>query len=63
MPRGSSRSTSARRATAIGRSTQTALQSGAVFGFAGQVDGIVERMRAELGGEARDGRDRAGSPG
>jgi type III pantothenate kinase len=39
-------------ATAIGRSTQTALQSGAVFGFAGQVDGIVERMRAELGGEA-----------
>jgi type III pantothenate kinase len=35
--------------TAIGRSTQTALQSGAVFGFAGQVDGIVERMRAELG--------------
>ena len=39
-------------ATAIGRSTQTALQSGAVFGFAGQVDGIVDRMRAELGGEA-----------
>ena len=39
-------------ATAIGRSTQTALQSGAVFGFAGQVDGIVERMRAELGGDA-----------
>jgi type III pantothenate kinase len=38
--------------TAIGRSTRTALQSGAVFGFAGQVDGIVERMRAELGGEA-----------
>jgi type III pantothenate kinase len=37
-------------ATAIGRNTRTALQSGAVFGFAGQVDGIVDRMRAELGG-------------
>ncbi len=38
--------------TAIGRSTVTALQSGAVFGFAGQVDGIVRRMRAELGENA-----------
>lgn len=35
--------------TAIGRSTVTALQSGIVYGFAGQVDGIVARIRAELG--------------
>ena len=34
---------------AIGRSTQAALQSGFVFGFAGLVDGIVRRMSAELG--------------
>jgi type III pantothenate kinase len=33
----------------IGRSTATALQSGLVYGFAGQVDGIVERIREELG--------------
>ena len=33
----------------IGRSTQAALQSGVVYGFAGQVDGIVSRLRAELG--------------
>ena len=37
----------------IGTSTTAALQSGVVFGFAGQVDGIVDRMRAELGEEAR----------
>jgi type III pantothenate kinase len=36
-------------ASVIGKTTQAALQSGLVFGFAGQVDGIVERMRAELG--------------
>ena len=35
--------------SAIGHSTATALQSGLVYGFAGQVDGIVERVRAELG--------------
>lgn len=34
---------------AIGRSTVTAMQSGIVFGFAGQVDAIVRRMCAELG--------------
>ena len=33
----------------IGRNTVDALQSGAVYGFAGQVDGIVARMVAELG--------------
>jgi type III pantothenate kinase len=35
---------------AIGKSSVTAMQSGAVFGFAGQVDGIVRRIQAELGG-------------
>jgi type III pantothenate kinase len=38
--------------TVIGKTTATALQSGLVYGFAGQVDGIVERMRAELGDTA-----------
>jgi type III pantothenate kinase len=37
----------------IATSTTAALQSGVVFGFAGQVDGIVERMRAELGDDVR----------
>jgi type III pantothenate kinase len=37
---------------AIGRSTQAALRSGIVYGFAGQVDGIVGRIREELGVEA-----------
>jgi type III pantothenate kinase len=34
--------------TAIGKTTESALRSGLVYGFAGQVDGIVERIRAEL---------------
>ncbi|MBA2505956.1 MAG: type III pantothenate kinase [Thermoleophilaceae bacterium] len=38
--------------TVIGRSTHAALQSGIVFGFAGQVDGILGRVREELGEEA-----------
>ena len=38
---------------AIGKTTTQALQAGVVFGFAGQVDGIVGRMRAELGEDAR----------
>ena len=37
----------------IGKTTVGALQSGLVYGFAGQVDGIVERMRGELGEDAR----------
>jgi type III pantothenate kinase len=37
----------------IGRSTQASIQSGVVYGFAGQVDGIVHRLRKELGVEAR----------
>lgn len=36
--------------TAIGRNTITNIQSGMVFGFAGLVDGLVERMKPELGG-------------
>jgi type III pantothenate kinase len=35
----------------IGKSTVEAIRSGIVFGFAGQVDGIVGRLRAELGGD------------
>jgi type III pantothenate kinase len=37
---------------AIGKSTATALQSGLVYGFAGQVDGIVDAIRGELGVDA-----------
>jgi type III pantothenate kinase len=35
---------------AIGRSTITNVQSGIVFGYAGLIDGLVERMRAEMDG-------------
>jgi type III pantothenate kinase len=38
--------------TAIGKTTESALRSGLVYGFAGQVDGIVELIRVELGAEA-----------
>lgn len=34
--------------SAIGRNTVEALQSGALYGFAGQVDGLVRRISAEL---------------
>ena len=34
----------------IGKSTVEALQSGIIFGFAGQIDGLVRRITAELGG-------------
>src|SRR4051795_5241446 len=37
----------------IGKTTATALQSGLVYGFAGQVDGIVDAIRGELGVEAK----------
>ena len=36
-------------ASVIGKTTVAGLQSGLVYGFAGQVDGIVQRIRAELG--------------
>jgi type III pantothenate kinase len=39
--------------TVIGKTTVAALQSGVVYGFAGQVDGIVDRIRGELGVQAR----------
>jgi type III pantothenate kinase len=35
---------------AIGRNTVEAIQSGLIYGHAGLVDGIVERLAAELGG-------------
>ena len=35
--------------TAIGKTTESALRSGLVYGFAGQVDGIVGHIREELG--------------
>ncbi|HEY7019427.1 MAG TPA: type III pantothenate kinase [Gaiellaceae bacterium] len=34
--------------TVIAKNTAASLQSGLVYGFAGQVDGIVERIRGEL---------------
>jgi type III pantothenate kinase len=39
--------------TVIGKTTAAALQSGLVYGFTGQVDEIVTRIRGELGVEAR----------
>ncbi len=39
-------------ATVIGKTTGAALQSGLVYGFTGQVDEIVTRIRGELGAEA-----------
>jgi type III pantothenate kinase len=36
----------------IGKTTVAGLQSGMVYGFAGQVDGIVKRVRAEIGASA-----------
>ncbi|MBI2914190.1 MAG: type III pantothenate kinase [Chloroflexi bacterium] len=38
---------------AIGRNTVSAMQSGILFGYVGLVEGIVHRMKAELGGQAR----------
>ena len=40
-------------ATVIAKNTAASLQSGLVYGFAGQVDGIVERIRGELGVDAQ----------
>ena len=39
--------------TVIAKTTAHGLQSGLVYGFASQVDGIVDRMRGELGDDAR----------
>jgi type III pantothenate kinase len=38
---------------AIGRNTVTNIQSGVVYGYAGLVDGLVERMKTEMGGSAK----------
>ncbi len=40
-------------ASVIGKTTVGGLQSGVVYGFAGQVDGIVAAIRGELGVDAR----------
>jgi type III pantothenate kinase len=37
----------------IGQTTTESIQSGVIYGFVGQVEGIVQRMRAELGADAR----------
>jgi type III pantothenate kinase len=37
----------------IGKSTVDAIRSGIIYGFAGQVDGIIGRLRRELGAETR----------
>ena len=37
----------------IGKTTEQALRSGLVYGFAGQVDGIVDAIRGELGADAK----------
>lgn len=37
----------------VGKSTVDAIRSGVVYGYAGQVEGIVRRLRAELGPAAR----------
>ncbi len=38
---------------AIGRNTVSAMQSGIIFGYAGLIEGIVARMRKELGGNVK----------
>jgi type III pantothenate kinase len=38
--------------TVIGKNTVDAIRSGVIYGFAGQVDAIVGRLRVELGEEA-----------
>ena len=39
--------------TAVGTNTVEALQSGIMFGYAGLVDSLVGRFRAEIGADAR----------
>lgn len=39
--------------SAIGRNTITAIQSGILFGYVGLIEGIVARMKAELGDDAK----------
>ncbi|MBI5837291.1 MAG: type III pantothenate kinase [Candidatus Eisenbacteria bacterium] len=42
-----------RTARAIGRNTEENIQAGVVYGAVGQVDGIVARIRREMGGRAQ----------
>jgi type III pantothenate kinase len=42
-----------REGNVIGKNTVESMQAGIIFGFVGQIDGLVERMRAELGGSCR----------
>ena len=37
----------------IGRTTEASMQSGLFFGYVAMVEGIVERLRRDLGAEAR----------
>lgn len=39
--------------SAIGKNTVAAMQSGIIFGYAGQVDGIVNRIKAEFSSKAK----------
>jgi type III pantothenate kinase len=39
--------------TAIGKTTVTAMQSGIIFGYVGLIEGIITRMKEELGAEAK----------
>ena len=48
----------ARPKSVIGKTTTAALQSGLLYGYAGMVDSMVERIRAELGAGRARGRDR-----
>lgn len=43
----------ARPPRAVGKNTIHSMQSGLIFGFAGLVEGLVKRMREELGSQAR----------
>ncbi len=43
----------ARPPKAIGRNTAHSMQSGIVYGYVGLVDGLVARLREEMGGEVR----------
>ena len=40
-------------AKVVGKDTISCIQSGIIFGYAGLVDGMVRRMKAELGGESK----------
>lgn len=44
----------ARPRSVIGKNTVEAMQAGIVYGFAGQVDGVVERMKKELAADPDD---------